>query len=331
MYQTITRTAAKEEETTGKKVRRINTFWWAAAATIVFASIALWLVFSHPSNSRQQQISSLHNIPAGSSKATLTLGNGSMIQLDSAAQTISDVNGVKILNFNKGQLVYDNTADISESDILYNTLTTPRGGQYQVVLPDGSKVWLNAASSIRFPSTFTGKERRITVTGEIYIEVAKNPAQPFYVTARNTELQVLGTSFNINSYEDEPNIQTTLVEGGLRVTPQSSVIDHLLSVILTPGQQAVQSNQQLAVQNANIDQVLAWKNGYFNFNDLTLQEVLRAIARWYDVEVIYDGKIAPDKFGGSIQRELSLQEILDVLKQTGVHFRIDNKKLIVMP
>ena len=326
MYRNIIPDEKKQKEYRGK-IFRMNRKWFTAVAAVMLAVVSTWLVFKATQSSRQPRPTA-YNAAPGANKATLTLGNGRIIQLDTASQIITDVNGIKMIDFNKGQLVFNTTADSNPSDISYNLLSTPRGGQYQAVLPDGSKVWLNAASSIRFPSGFTGDERRVEITGEAYLEVAKNAIQPFYVTAGTTEVEVLGTSFNINSYNDEPAIQTTLVEGSVRV--KSTVVHHPAAVILLPGQQA-QQNGELRVQQANIEQVLAWKNGYFNFNGLTLQEILRSIARWYDMDVVYEGTIAPEKFGGSIQRELNLSEILDVLKQTGVHFRIDHKKLIVMP
>jgi ferric-dicitrate binding protein FerR (iron transport regulator) len=206
-------------------------------------------------------------------------------------------------------------------------MSTPRGGQYALKLPDGTQVWLNSASSITYPTAFTGNERTVSITGEAYFEVMNDKSKPFHVMVNDMDVLVLGTHFNINSYQEERAVRTTLLEGSVKISQGAST-----GVILTPGQQAKVEQQQIKVINgADLEQVMAWKNGLFNFNKLSLEEIIRQLSRWYDVDVVYQGTIAPKKFGGEIERDLNLLEVLDVLKEAGVHFSIEGKRLIVMP
>jgi ferric-dicitrate binding protein FerR (iron transport regulator) len=333
--------------------------WVAAAVLIVLVSGSyLWFInnrkggSSSANGSRQVQ----NEVLPGGNKATLTLAGGQKIVLDSAADgMLAQQGSATITKVSSGQLAYK-TVGSSPSQTAgaatysgaatYNTLSTPRGGQYTLILPDGTGVWLNAASSITYPTAFTGRQRAVIVTGEVYFEVAKDKAQPFHVKVNDMEVEVLGTHFNINSYADEAAIKTTLLEGSVKVTKGGSGRD-IQVVVLKPGQQAqaaAQTGGQTAAQtatqaaapikvvnNANVDQVMAWKNGLFNFDKVSLQEVLRQLSRWYDVEVVYQGTITARKFGGEIGRDLNLSEVLDGLQETGIHFSVEGKKLIVMP
>jgi transmembrane sensor len=301
-------------------VRRLT----AAAVLVLLTGSYLW--WNHPKTIQPVAPSRtvVADIAPGHPGAILTLSNGKNIILDSAANGTIAMQGASSVVKQNGGLSY--THANAEKQTLYNTLSTPRGRQYQLNLPDGSKVWLNAASSITYPTAFPTKERKISVTGEAYFEVVKNAAQPFKVRAGQNEIDVLGTSFNVNAYSDENAIQTTLLEGSVKITVGKT--NH----ILQPGQQARVNEQQINIlSHPNLDQVMAWKNGYFNFDKLSMQEVLAQISRWYDVEVVYQGTITPKKFGGEIERDLNLSEVLDGLKETGVHFQIDGRKLIVMP
>lgn len=231
-----------------------------------------------------------------------------------------------------GKLKYEGAGTNAE----YNTIATPRGGQYQIVLPDGSKVWLNAASSIRFPTAFTSKERVIELTGEAYMEIAANAKQSFVVKARGAQIQVLGTSFNINAYEEESSVRTTLIGGSVRLSSLGkSSSQGAGSVILRPGQQAdvfPDLDTKIQVQSTpNIDQTLAWKNGFFIFNDVPIHTVMRQIARWYDLEVIYEGNV--DKlFHATIPRNVPISRVLKALELTkSVKFKVEGRKVIVMP
>lgn len=267
----------------------------------------------------------------GGNKATLTLANGKKITLDGADNgQLAEQAGIIITKTKDGQLVYtvsDQGTYKEERQTAMNTIATPKGGQYQINLPDGTKVWLNAASSLRYPAVFTGSERRVSLTGEAYFEVAKvHPAKPFSVSSLTQTVEVLGTHFNINSYTDEQAVKTTLLEGSVKVTAQMGTSG---SVFLKPGQQAVLLGNQLNVNLSNTEEAIAWKNGMFSFKDADLQTVMRAVSRWYDVEVSYEGNLPGRQFSGEIHRNINLSEVLDILSFFKVHFRIDGKKITV--
>lgn len=304
--------------------------WLAAALFVLLAGIGSWLLFF---NRHKQPVDIAqherfrNDVAPGTNAAILTLADGKEIVLDSSATgTISKQGNATIAN-NKGQLTYTALHE-KPSDLFYNTLTTQRGNQYQLVLPDGSKVWLNSASSITYPTAFLGKERKVVVRGEAYFEVAANQKLPFIVQERDMTVQVLGTHFNVNGYEDEIAMKTTLLEGKIRVLKGSS------SSLLKPGQQAVlsnNSNDQLNVVNdANIEEVMAWKNGEFMFTDAPIESIMRQVARWYDVDVVYDASVT-GHFVADIPRNVPLSRLLKLLELTDqVHFKIDGKKITVV-
>jgi ferric-dicitrate binding protein FerR (iron transport regulator) len=246
--------------------------------------------------------------------------------------SITQQGNVTISKLTDGQLAYHSSNEKS-SGVLYNSITTPRGGQYQLILSDGSKVWLNAASSIRFPTRFNGTERKVEISGEAYFEVSKNAAIPFKVYIKTSDgedeiVEVLGTHFNINSYGDEFDIKTTLLEGSVKVSKGKN------RQTLTPGQQADLKNNGLLylIKDANIDEVMAWKNGKFQFDEATdLTTIMKQIARWYDIEIEYKEKIT-SHIGGSISRDVNISEVLEMLEMTGtLKFQINGKKVIVQP
>jgi len=267
-----------------------------------------------------------NDVLPGGEKATLTLADGSTIVLDEAQNgTIAQQGNSKIIKLD-GKLSYDPTNKNSR-EIVYNTISTPKGGQYQLELPDGSKVWLNATSSIHFPTSFTGTTRRIEITGEAYFEIAKNPNMPFIVTVNNSEVQVLGTHFNINAYNDEDNVKTTLLEGSVRFVNDDNIN------ILKPGQQAqlTKDGMTKVVSNVDVDEVVAWKNGMFDFENAGIETVMRQLSRWYDVEIEYKGE-TDDLFIAEMPRNIKLSDALKALELTGkVKFDIQGKKIIVMP
>ena len=310
-------------------VSSIGRRWWAAAAIILLLFTGAYLWMTRHKNEQSLAAGSKplqHDVLPGGNKAILTLANGQKIMLDSAANgTLVQQGNTKVIKLANGQLAYT-PAGKDKGVVLYNTMTTPRGGQYKIQLPDGTDVWLNAASSVTYPTAFTGADRRVTITGEVYFEVAKDKAKPFRVNVNEVKVEVLGTHFNINSYGDETAIKTTLLEGSVKITAGKD------NRMLKPGEQAQVAQQRVTiVNNADLGQVMAWKNGLFNFNKLSLREVLRQLSRWYDVEVVYQGDVTPRKFGGEIQRDLNLSEVLDGLRETGIHFSIDGKKLVVTP
>jgi ferric-dicitrate binding protein FerR (iron transport regulator) len=270
------------------------------------------------------------DIPPGTNKATLILGDGSVVTLDSAGNRVISQGGTAIRQ-QGGQLQYD--ARGAAAEVTYNTLATPNGGQFKVRLPDGTQAWLNAASSIRYPTTFSGEKRVVEITGEVYLEVARQQGHPFVVQIKTAsgsggEVEVLGTHFNINAYNDEPLIKTTLLEGSVKVTTGNGRYS-----VLRPGQQsAVNSSGAINIlEQVNIGAVIAWKQGYFSFAQTDLRSVMRQIGRWYDVEIVYEGAVPDKKFGGAIPRDSPASEVLKILEVSGVHFRIEGKKIVVIP
>lgn len=292
-----------------------------------------------------------NDIPPGGDKAMLTLEDGSSILLDSTGNgRITRQGNAAVVKLANGQLAYQPETRLAKGSTPgrtdpatalpgYNKISTPRGGQYQVVLPDGSKVWLNAASTLRFPTAFVGRERKVELTGEGYFEVAKNASMPFSLSivsahgtaAEGTEIEVLGTSFNVMAYEEEADCRTTLVEGSVKVKKAGE------ARLLQPGQQSqIAKDHQGAsgiqiVDNADIDAVTAWKNGRFEFNG-NIRGIMRQIARWYDVDVIYHGDVSGKDFGGAISRRSNVTETLKILELTGnIHFSVDGRTITVRP
>src|SRR6188768_299504 len=308
-----------------------NWFRLAAAAVFVLAVIGVYLLVNqHPVEQPVANNQHLTNdILPGGNKAVLSLSNRSDINLENVSNgTIFQEGDTKISKLNDGQLVY-NTLEEKPTQVLYNTVTTPRGGQYQLLLSDGSKVWLNSASSIRFPVSFIGDTRKVEVSGEAYFEVAKNPSMPFKVAvAEKNEIEVLGTHFNINSYEDDGSIKTTLLEGSVKVTSLKTGE----SKLITPGEQAqLNINGQIAISKADPDKVIAWKNGYFNFDGADTRTVMQFVSRWYDVDVVYEGEVPKREFGGEIEKNLKLSQMLTILEKNDLQFKLEGKKLVVLP
>ncbi|MDB4924031.1 FecR family protein [Mucilaginibacter sp.] len=309
-------------------------FYWkkytAAAAIVLVGSFCLY--FSLKQKSLKQQLIAqkptkvLHDALPGTNKAVLTLADGSTVALDSAHIGILSKQGKSIVNnTSTGKLIYTVGDSGEEAMPQINTLATPRGGQYQIILPDGSKVWLNATSSIKYPTFFKGKDRQVEITGEVYFEVAKNPAMPFIVKTRNTEIEVLGTHFNVMAYDDENTTKTTLQEGAVKIRSGN------WSGVLKPGQQAIQSKQNgNTIKEVDVDQELAWKNGLFQFTDDDIQSIMRKVCRWYDLNVIYEGKIPVKQYSGRISRSVKVSELLNMLKYTGVNSEIKEKNIYLI-
>ncbi len=323
-----------------------NKFWWGAAAALILVFAIYY--FDRPVSApiaaapvKQPE----HDRGPGGNIAVLTLSDGSSITLDSAQNGVLAQQGnTKISKLSNGQLAYSLSGDSPFKEQrgkgrgeAYNTLTTPRGGQYKLTLPDGSNVWLNAASSIRYPTAFSGKERSVSITGEAYFEIAKDPSMPFKVLlpgsrqgegrGEDRAIQVLGTHFNVNAYADENILKATLLEGSIRLLSNNTGSQ------LEPGQQGQLNNSGriAVVQNADIEEAVAWKNGRFNFNNADIQTVMRQIARWYDVEVVFEGKLPTEKFEGEIPRSSNISEVFKILELSNVHFKVENKKVTVMP
>lgn len=297
----------------------------AAASIVVLAVIAA--VYFNQKKPLQQVAQQLEqpDIHPGGNRATLRLGDGTVIALDSANEgELTRQGNTRIIKLSNGQLAYQGGDEHAAP--VFNTITTPNGGQYQIELPDGSKAWLNAASSLRFPSYFAGEERMVELEGEGYFEVAANAAKPFRVKIREGVVEVLGTSFNINAYADESAARTTLLQGAVKVHEGTEAI------LLKPGQQAVMSNGTITkLPNADIEQAIAWKNGFFQFDGIGLPELMRQISRWYNLEVKFEGKIPEREFAGKISRDVNLQDVLKALQINGVNFKRTGNILVVTP
>lgn len=309
--------------------KKIFSLWMRIAATVIFLSAgATYWVFNKKNNTREKiAVASKKISPVlpGGNRAFLTTSDGSTVILDSTQNgTITQEVTAKI-NKHGGVLIYEHAATKPGARIAYNTLSTPRGGQYEIVLPDGSKVWLNAASSLHFPTRFAGSERVVELTGEAYFEVAKNSQRPFRVSVGDMRINVLGTHFNINAYTDENAIKTSLLEGSVKITQGKA------SDVLKPGQQAVlnKNEDKVIIRNADVNEVIAWKNGLFQFEGADIATIMRQIARWYNMEIIYKGKQSGRRFEGKISRNAHLQEVLQILELSNVKFEVEDRKIIV--
>lgn len=310
----------------------------AAVILMLFSATTYYFVSGNKSKesvTKQSQVKPAAVITPGSNKAVLILSDGSEILLDSAANgTLSQQGNIQVQKLENGLLAYKvNGRLLTENDeAFYNTISTPRGGQYQVTLSDGTVVWLNAASSIRFPVVFTGKERKVTITGEAYFEVAKNKQMPFKVAANGSEVEVLGTHFNVNAYDDEASVRTTLLEGSVKVSVSNSTSQQTAK-FLKPGQQAGISKEGRIdiISGVDTEEAVAWKNGLFIFNSTDVKSIMRQISRWYNVDVEYRGNVNLH-FTGQLARKDDVSSVFEKMAMTGeVHFTINGKRVIVSP
>lgn len=309
-----------------KNRKSIPFYKYIAAAVVFIAFISGFLYFSKDRVITQNTLlvkKQKIDVLPGVDKAILTLSDGSKIVLDDAKnEKIVEKAGLVISKTTDGQLLYKVSSTLPKSaTIAYNTIATSKGNQYQVLLPDGTKVWLNAASSLKYPEVFTGNERKVILSGEAYFEVAKNKDMPFRVHSRNQDVQVLGTHFNINSYSDDQSIKTTLLEGAIKVSNAN------FSKILKPGEQSLVENNGLGninvIKNIDVDGEIAWKKGLFSFNNVALKTILIQLERWYDIKIDYQS--IPDKrYNGMVPRKSNLSEVLNMLELTGnISFKIE--------
>ncbi|HWK04677.1 MAG TPA: FecR domain-containing protein [Puia sp.] len=332
------------EEISKERFKRPAIIWLyraaSVAALLILVSLAGYFFYrqlpgGHKQTAGISGAGSLPNVAPGKQGAILTLANGKQLTLDSLG------NGPIVLqqglnaSLKNGQLSYEVAKDVSAKSgpvdgTGYNTLYTPRGRQFQVLLPDGTKVWLNAASSIRYPTAFTGTERKVEIRGEAYFEVAANAHLPFIVQMNERmEIRVLGTHFNVSAYPDETEMHTTLLEGSVRV----SAYGH--SSLLLPGQQAGVNTADgkatgIQVSNANTEQAVAWKEGLFNFQGKRFEEVMRQLSRWYDIDVVYENGIPDMEFEGELGRDINLSKVLFFLGKVDVHYRLEEGHRLVI-
>lgn len=332
LYEKIRAGRPVLEEEQPASVVNMRKRWLVAASIVALLGIGAWLWRvnapgeSHPENKQ----AGIPSIGPGREGAILTLADGSTMLLDTLGNgLVTTQSGVQVtlengaLNYEKGHT----TAAVS-----YNTMSTPKGRQFVLQLPDGTRVWLNAASSIRYPVAFSTNTRRVEITGEAWFEVAPDRNKPFLINIHNrSEVEVLGTSFNVNAYSDEPQISTTLLEGRIRVSVPGTATGN--NIMLKPGQQTQLINNELhLIKNPDLSKVMAWKNGLFNFEGAGLKEMMRQLERWYDIEVVYEGNVPDVHFFGKLSRKLDLSTILAALKGFGLHFRMEeNRKLVIMP
>lgn len=301
-----------------------------AAAAMIGVIITVILILPGPLKPHQKKIAAVQDIAPGTNKAILTLGNGTKINLSNSGNgPIALQSGVKITKTANGQLLYTviNPA-INATPTTTNNITVPNGGQWQVLLPDGTKVWLNSATSFSYPSTFSGaKERVVHLDGEAYFEVAKDKAHPFIVKSARQEVKVFGTHFNINTYTNEPAVETALAEGSVAVTD----LRNHQHRFLRPGEKSVLTGRHLSVESANLEAILAWKNGYFRFNNEQIKGVMRQLARWYNIEVAYQGAVSGDGLNGKISKYKNISQVLQALEATKtVRFKVEGRRVIVM-
>ena len=307
-----------------------NYFWKAAAAALIISIFGVaahyYLITPKQKTLAKSQVHLKSEIVPGVNKAVLTLSDGSNVILDDVNNVqVASQGGMQITKLANGQLLYKKISEL-HTKVVYNTLTTPRGGQYTIILPDGSQVWLNAASSITYPTFFSDSERRVELTGEAYFEIAHNAKKPFKVTFNGLEVKVLGTHFNINSYKEEKTSNTTLIEGSVSISKGDA------NVILKSGDQAQVGNSDkiTVIDNVDVNNILAWKNGYFSFDKSDLKLIMRQISRWYDVDISFEGELPKRVFYGKINRNSNISDVLKILHECKVDFRFEGRKLIVL-
>lgn len=333
MYAHISRRIALTPRTKG----RPHLLWKKvaiAASFLIVMGTAVYFMLQQQQQSNNITYNYKTDFAPGGNKAVLTLSGGKKIVLNKAKNgQLMTTSGIRIVKNKDGQVTFVSVAgtgnDFRQHAI--NTLSTPMGGQYELILPDGSRVWLNAASSIKFPSSFSGSQnRKVTLAGEAYFQIAKDKKHPFIVETGHQQVEVLGTQFNVNSYV-EKEIKTTLLEGAVLV---SSIMHHkiLKSRVLAPGQQSVTLPDVIRVKSVDVDEAIGWTKGTFVFTDRPLKEIMESLARWYNVEIVYqDDEISKETFGINISRTDKASKILHMLELTGnVHFKIEGRRITVM-
>ena len=308
-----------------RRVPFLRKWWWAAASVILLLGIGTYLWMNKNSSSVNAVAKNKIPIQPGRSGAVLTLADGQQVLLDSAGNGVIAIQQGSKAVVQDGQLSYQRSEG-KTTTVEYNTMSTPRGRQFRLSLPDGTQVWLNSASSIRYPTIFAGTDRKVEITGEAYFEVAQKASQPFTVKAgKRAEVHVLGTHFNVNAYDNETALNTTLLEGSVKVN----------GVLLKPGQQARILNdgpvEAVQVAYTDIYKVMAWKNGRFNFEGATIEEIMRQIERWYDVEVVFQGKKPHVEFEGQMTMDVSLNGLIILMEKANIHLQLEGRTLTVLP
>ncbi|WP_181151245.1 FecR family protein [Sphingobacterium gobiense] len=317
------------EQTRNPSLRMARTLFRIAAAVTVVISISIYLLFfrlAPVSNHTVPKVVSVtqNDVEAGGDRATLTLGSGARIILNELQQDSLNYGASVIRKNEEGSIRFESTGRLLPAAELlaWNTLSTPTGGQYKIVLPDGTKVWLNAESHLRFPTVFAGNERHVELVGEAYFEVSQDKSKPFRVIADKAKIEVLGTHFNVMAYKDEKSMVATLLEGSIKISSKHG------EKILSPGQQAL-VNQTLSVKEVDTDLAVAWKNGFTLFENEDLRTIMRRIERWYDVKVIFQDHLTERRFTGGIDRKAKLSSLLKILELSDIQFELNDRILTV--
>ncbi|MBO9635484.1 MAG: FecR domain-containing protein [Chitinophagaceae bacterium] len=305
-----------------KPAKKYRWAWAAAASLTLLAGAGIYFFMTNKKENDTLAGNEPVEVQPGRQGALLTLADGSQVLLDTIQNGVVALQGGATAKVIDGALFYDGKGD----EIVYNTMSTPIGRQFQLTLPDGTRVWLNAASSIRYPTVFKGTERKVEVTGESYFEVARNTKMPFLVSVGNaTEVEVLGTDFNISGYSNEASLNTTLIDGSVRVKQGNE------SVIIKPGEQAQVNGKIRVEKEVDLEKVTAWKNGLFNFKGSKLEDVMRQLERWYGIEVVYENGIPDITLGGEMSKDIPLKGLMIVLQKLKVQYRLEGKKLTILP
>jgi len=329
MLADILRHPQVQKQQPHKKSGVIRRLMIAASVLVLLGMGAYYMITNRNKTKAPVSIAEQKDIPApDGNRSTLILDDGTIVALDSLKDgVLAQDEDMRIVKLANGQIAYRTAGGKAITRLRYNTITNPRGSKViDVLLSDGSRVWLNAGSSIKFPVAFINPERNVTLEGEGYFEVAKDPARRFTVSANGTRTEVLGTHFNVNAYADEPDTKVTLLQGSVKVAGNNSQ-----PVTIRPGQQALVNAAKavIHVEKADMDAVMAWKNGFFAFSDAPVKEVMQSLARWYDLTVVYEGKIPEQRFGGKIYRETPLSGVMKILGETGIAYEIKNGKVII--
>lgn len=309
------------------KIKLIQLQVWKIAAALMLLLVAIWFVYNKTTETTSKPLASVeerfkNDVPAGTNRAFIQLSDGRTIELDAGhSSEINETTAAQLDTVNAMIAFSDSKANIDTTTYL---VTTPKGGKFQLQFSDGTKVWLNAASSIRFPKTFSKTERLVQLSGEAYFEVAKNTQSPFRVKVNDLEVKVLGTHFNVNAYPNEHEVNTTLLEGSVQLMANNQ------TTLLKPGFQALFSNEQMKVSAANTKNAVAWKNGLFVFEKVPVKKILQQFERWYDVDVQYEGAIPTQVFVGEFGRDFTLAQSLRILEYSGIHFKINGRIITVL-
>lgn len=315
-----------DQKISPKRSRKTYYRYAAAASVAILIGIAYFAQTKRPINNSVTNTESAAASQENPNDIVLTLSDGSKVVLDEKKKGfVANQQDVVITKDKDGQIRYDENNEAHTGKPTYNTLATPPGKTFQIALPDGTNVWMNARSSLKYPTYFSGNDRTVVLAGEAYFEVAHNDKMPFKVFSSGQEVEVLGTHFNIRAYENEPVLKTTLLEGKIKITEGEN------AALVKPGQQIVVSVDKhvMKTREVNAELSIAWKNRLFYFENAKYDEIMREIERWYDVDVIYKGKIPDERFEGAIQKDLKLNQILKMLESKDVHFKISGKEVIV--